>query len=94
MSETANLNARIHGERDLPVTITEWRRNARETVRVRLDEFNGCQTIDCRVWYRSPSGELRPGRAGLTLSVAHLQALADALAAALAEAKRLGLKVD
>jgi hypothetical protein len=77
--------------RDLPITIAEWPRNSRETLRVRLDTFNGQTIIDCRAWWYDADGALRPGRSGLTLSVRHLPVLSDALAKALADARSAGL---
>ena len=72
------------------VTIAQWDRNAREVVRVDLHEFNGRAVVGCRVWYRD-GDEIKPGKTGLTLSVKHLPALADALGKALAHAIDLGL---
>jgi Transcriptional Coactivator p15 (PC4) len=74
-----------------PVTITEWPRNSRETMRVRLDMYQCRAVIDCRAWYAGPDGGFRPGRSGLTLGVKHLPALASALALALDEARTRGL---
>jgi hypothetical protein len=79
---------------ELPVTLAEWPRNSRETLRVRLDTFNGQTIIDCRSWWSDAAGELRPGKSGLTLAVRHLPDLADALAKALAHARNTGLLVD
>jgi hypothetical protein len=79
---------------ELPVTLAEWKRNSRETLRVRLDRFNGQTIIDCRSWWSDANGELRPGKSGLTLAVRHLPELADAVSAALAHARITGLLVD
>ncbi len=76
---------------DLPLTLAEWPRNGRETVRVRLDRYNGHVVVDCRCWWSDAAGELKPGRSGLTLAVRHLPALADALAATLKQAQDTGL---
>ena len=76
---------------ELPLTLAEWPRNARETVRVRLDRYNGHVVVDCRCWWSDATGELKPGRSGLTLAVRHLPALADALAATLKRAQDTGL---
>jgi hypothetical protein len=78
---------------DLPLALAEWPRNERETVRVRLDRYNGHVVVDCRCWWSDASGELKPGRGGLTLAVRHLPALADAVAAALTQAQVHGLLV-
>lgn len=74
-----------------PHVIAEWDRNSREVVRVALDQYQGRYTINARVWFRAEGGELRPGKSGMTLSVKHLPAMADALAKALERAIELGL---
>ena len=79
---------------DLPITLAEWPRNSRETVRVRLDLFSGQVVVDCRSWWRDASGELRPGKSGLTLSVRHLPTLAAAVNAALTHARSAGHLTD
>jgi hypothetical protein len=75
---------------DLPITLAEWPRNSRETVRVRLDRYSGQVVVDCRSWWRDANGELRPGKSGLTLSVRHLPALAAAMSSALDHARSAG----
>ncbi len=74
-----------------PVTIAECPRNSRETMRVRLDTYQGRAVVDCRSWYAGPDGAFCPGRSGLTLGVKHLPALASALALALEEVRARGL---
>jgi Transcriptional Coactivator p15 (PC4) len=71
--------------------ISEWPVNARETMRVRLDQYQGQNIIDLRRWYASGGGELKPGRGGLTIGARHLPELAKALAKALAEAEAAGI---
>jgi hypothetical protein len=78
----------------LPVIIAQWRRNARDTVMVRIDQFNGTAVIDIRAWWTSPTGELRAGRSGITMSVRHLPSLARALTDAEGTARELGLLTD
>lgn len=73
-----------------PIVIAEWERNKREIVRVCLDLYNGRHTFSARAWWRD-GDELRPGKSGLTLSLKHLPACAEALAEALARARELGL---
>jgi Transcriptional Coactivator p15 (PC4) len=75
-----------------PVIVAEWPRNGRETMRVRLDSFQGNATIDVRAWYHGSDGNLFPGKSGLTLGVRHLPALASAFAMALEEARTRGLE--
>jgi Transcriptional Coactivator p15 (PC4) len=76
---------------EFPVIIAEWPRNAREVLRVTLDRFNGRHVVSLRVWYIAPDGSIRPWRDGLTLGVAHLRNLSDALAKANAEADARGI---
>src|SRR5947207_16004189 len=76
-----------------PLVVAEWNRNAREVVRVALDRYEGRYTIKVRVWYRT-GDEIKPGKSGLALGVRHLPALADAVAAALVQARELGLLND
>lgn len=73
-----------------PIIIAEFERNAREVVRVALDCYRGAHTIDVRVWYFS-GRDLKPGKTGLTLSVRHVDGLADALAKAAGRARELRL---
>jgi Transcriptional Coactivator p15 (PC4) len=76
------------------VVIASWRRNQRETVQVALDSWRGCPTIDVRTWYLAADNSLRPSKTGISLSVRHLPALAEALTDALIEAERRGLLPD
>ena len=71
----------------LPIVISEWQKNSREILRVRLDEYKGQTVIDCRAWYGEPDN-LKAGRGGLTLSVKQLPALAAGLVEALDLARR------
>lgn len=77
----------------LPVIVAEWDRNAREIVRVALDQFNGRHTLNVRVWYRD-GNDLRPSKAGLTLALKHLEPLAIALNSAIRVAHETGLIAD
>lgn len=71
------------------VTIAQWDKNDREVIRVALSEFRGKPTIEARVWYRDPAGELQPSRQGLTCNVRHLPSIARALSDALVEHRGL-----
>jgi hypothetical protein len=45
------------------------RKNAREELRLSVDEYHGYPFASFRVWYRDDdSGEMRPSRKGLTVS--------------------------
>jgi hypothetical protein len=75
----------------LPVLISEWPRNAREMLRIKLDVYRGNAVVDRRCWYPDKAtGEMKPGRGGVTLAVKHLPDLAAALGAAVDEVRRLG----
>lgn len=74
-----------------PIQVCEWPRNSREIVRVTLDRYKGAETINVRTWYTNSTGELAPGRSGITLAVNHLPNLASGLAQALRHATTLGL---
>ena len=78
----------------LPIIIARWPRSANDTVMIRIDEFKGSSVIDIRAWWTSPTGELRAGRSGITMSVRHLPSLACALTKAEAAARQLGLLAD
>lgn len=71
--------------------VAEWPKNEREIVRVALDEFNGHPIVNARLWFRADDGSMCPGKAGLTIGVRHLPALAKALNRALAIATEQGL---
>lgn len=65
------------------IIVGEWRKNQRETVRVRLDTYQGRAIADVRVWYDDGGGTLKPGRNGLTIAVQHLPELATCINRAL-----------
>jgi hypothetical protein len=73
-----------------PIIVAEWDRNSREVIRVAVDLYNGRHTINARVWYRD-GDDVKPSKSGLTLSVTHLAALAEAIGRALTHARDLGL---
>lgn len=45
------------------IIIAEIEKSARETIRVALTAYKGTPTLSIWVWYRTASGELRPGKA-------------------------------
>jgi hypothetical protein len=71
--------------------IAEWPVSVSDRVRVSLDVYKGRPVINCRRWWLSDSGELRPGKAGIAFSVRHLPRLFDAVQDALAVATQRGL---
>ena len=73
------------------IIIAEWQKNSRETLRVRLDSYQGQAVICARSWYQASDGTLKPGRGGLTVSIRHLPALASAFAKAVETPTTSGL---
>jgi hypothetical protein len=71
--------------------VAEWPVSGSDRVRVSLDVYKGRPVINCRRWWLSDSGELRPGKAGIAFSVRHLPRLFDAVQDALALATQRGL---
>lgn len=59
----------------------EFRRNARETVRVCLNEYKGSRFVDVRCWYKD-GDTIKPGRNGITVPLEQLEATAEALSRA------------
>jgi hypothetical protein len=93
LSGKENICSRPDQSSAFPIVIAEWERNSREVILVALDLYNGRHTVNARVWYRE-GDELKPSRSGLTLTVKHLPALAEAIGKALDAARELGLLTD
>ncbi len=66
--------------------ISEFSKNAREVVRVRLTEYGGHKLIDVRAWYQDGEGGYKPGK-GLSLQRSLIPELKKAIAAAERAAK-------
>lgn len=64
------------------IIIAQWPRNARETIMVKLGEYQGNPVFDIRTWYDGGDG-LKPGRSGITLALKHLPQMAEAVNKAL-----------
>lgn len=77
-----------------PIVVGEFRKNAREIVRVALDEFNGHDLISLRVFFDAGDGSMRPGKSGLACRVGLLPELSKAVNSALEQARDLGLLRD
>ena len=77
-----------------PVIFGQWSRSVNDTVVVKLDQFKGTPVIDIRAWWKSPDGELRAGRSGITMSICHLPSLARSLTTAEVTALQLGLLAE
>jgi hypothetical protein len=71
--------------------IAEWPLKRHERLRVSLELFNGIWLLNSRKWFEAESGEWRPSKQGIALSVNHLPQFADAVANALSIARERGL---
>lgn len=74
-----------------PVELATWSKNAKECVRVSLDEYMGTPTFSARIYYATDAGEWKPSKKGLTLAAKHLPALLDAVTRAEHQARTDGL---
>ena len=52
------------------IIVAEWKKNAKEVVRVMLHVYKGTPVFSIRNWYRDRDGELCAGNKGITLSIA------------------------
>ena len=57
------------------------RKNAREEIRITLDDFKGHQLVNLRVWFDAGNGEFRPGKQGLAFRLDLLPEVLKALGA-------------
>lgn len=57
------------------------RKNAREEIRITLDDFRGYQLVNLRVWFDAGDGEYRPGKQGLAFRADLLSEVLEALGA-------------
>jgi len=68
--------------------IHEFKKNANETVIVKLTEFKGKRLIDIRAYYAAKNGELRPTPKGVSLRRDLLPEMKEAIDKALAAWKK------
>lgn len=57
------------------------RKNAREEIRITLDDFKGHQLVNLRVWFDGGNGEYRPGKQGVAFRLDLLPEVLEALGA-------------
>ena len=67
------------------------RKNARDEIRVGLQEWKGVQLVSVRVWFKAEDGKMRPGKDGLNFRLDILSDVAEALTTALMRARESGL---
>jgi hypothetical protein len=70
--------------------IASIEKNTREVLRVTLDDFKGHRLVSLRVWFKTPEGDLRPGKDGVAIRIDKLDALISALVGAHGEANEVG----
>lgn len=74
---------------DEPIAILK--KNSREEIHVGLDNYNGHDLFNMRVWFEAEDGSYRPGKSGLAFKVAMLPDFKVAVDMAIEEAQRRGL---
>lgn len=73
-------------------TIAKIPKNGRgEEIHVTLDEFNGHQLFNVRVFYKAQDGTMRPGKAGIAFKVDLLEQFGKAVIDAIIAARAQGL---
>ncbi|MBX3518430.1 MAG: transcriptional coactivator p15/PC4 family protein [Xanthobacteraceae bacterium] len=77
-----------------PIQLIEFDKNGGEVVRVEIQEYRGKHKVAIRAWYRDAQGELKPGRAGITLDIKHVRDLARGASRAKKRAIELHLIED
>ena len=73
--------------------IATIRKNAREDLRVTLEEFRGHHLLSLRIWFDAEDGEQRPGKQGVAIRLDLLPHLRKALSDAEQEARKSGFLV-
>jgi hypothetical protein len=63
-----------------PIIVGEFEKNAKDTLRVTLHQYNGTDLISLRLFYKDKDGNLKPGKDGLSLKVEQFPLLARLLA--------------
>ncbi len=61
------------------IVLFDYSRSNGDRLRLTLSQFNGRPVINLRNWFTDRSGELCPGKAGLSIPAAALSELIDAL---------------
>lgn len=72
------------------ILIGECQKNQRELLRVTLENFNGHDLINLRVWFQAADGDRKPGTKGLSLNVRMIPELLRLLQRASDEATKIG----
>lgn len=72
-------------------TVASVRKNARQEIRIGLQEYEGRQIASLRIWFKAEDGTMRPGKDGLNFRVDLLPELHVALAEAVRAADAEGL---
>jgi hypothetical protein len=74
-----------------PIIVGEFEKNAKDTLRVTLHQYNSTDLISLRLFYKDKDGNLKPGKDGLSLKVEQFPLLARLLADAGTVLKQNGL---
>jgi hypothetical protein len=79
---------------DFPIKLIEFDKTGNEVVRVEIQKYRGKHKVAIRAWYRDANGELKAGRAGITLDIEHVRDLARGASRAKKKAIELQLIED
>ena len=59
--------------------IAEIEKNAKEKIRVSIEEYKGHKFVDCRVYFQDEAGEWRPTKKGIALNDDTIDKVIEAL---------------
>lgn len=59
--------------------IGEIEKNTKERIRVSIEEFHGHTLINCRVYFKTDSGEWRPTKKGIALGMNNIDEVIELL---------------
>jgi hypothetical protein len=59
--------------------IAEIEKNAKERIRVSIEEYKGHKFVDCRVYFEDEGGEWRPTKKGIALNDKCIDPVIEAL---------------
>lgn len=71
-----------------PKLVGEFNKNANETIRVQLTEYDGKQLLDIRIWVQNDKGDFIPTHKGISLRLDLIDSLQDALLKAAEELEK------
>ena len=78
-----------------PIKVAEfWKNRKGDTIRITLESYEGHDLASVRQFFTTTDGKLAPTKKGVSIAIARLPYLADAIMKALAKARELGLVAE